>query len=314
MLTAMDSKLRLVFMGTPAFAVPSLDALVQNGYPIAGVITAPDKLGGRGRQQLLQSPIKQYATTQGLPVLQPTNLKSVSFQQELAALQADLFIVVAFRMLPRAVWSMPPRGCFNLHGSLLPRYRGAAPIHWAVINGETTTGVTTFFLQEEIDTGAILRQASLAIGPDETTGEVHDRMMELGAKVVVETVKLIETGQAQPQPQDATAASYAPKLFHEMGEVNFNQPAVTVHNFIRGLSPFPGAWTHLDGQECKLLRSKLEPASHSYPPGKLLTDQKSYLKYAASDGFVHILELQLQGRRRLPVTDFLNGYRIREVF
>ncbi|AEE49463.1 Methionyl-tRNA formyltransferase [Haliscomenobacter hydrossis DSM 1100] len=297
-------------MGTPDFAVPALDILVQHGYEIVGVVTVADKMGGRGMKQVLESPVKKYAVAQGIPVLQPEKLRNPEFLAQLRDLGANLQIVVAFRMLPEVVWSMPGLGTFNLHGSLLPRYRGAAPINWAVINGDTETGVTTFFLQHEIDTGSIIFQDKMTIGEDETAGDVHDRMMQLGAGTVLKTVQAIEAGTAPSVPQDDAQASHAPKIFHETCQINFEQSTAQVHNFVRGLSPFPAAWTTLDGQELKVLRSAKETAAHDHPPGNVFSDGRSYLKFSTRDGFVQVLELQLQGRKRMLVKDFLNGYKV----
>ncbi|MBK7873863.1 MAG: methionyl-tRNA formyltransferase [Saprospiraceae bacterium] len=296
-------------MGTPDFAVPSLDILVQNGYNVVGVVTATDKMGGRGGKQLIESAVKKYALEKGLKILQPEKLKSPEFIQELQALNADLQIVVAFRMLPEMVWSMPPKGTFNLHGSLLPKYRGAAPINWAIISGEVETGVTTFFLQHEIDTGDVIIQTKIPIGENETAGEVHDRMMLLGAETVLKTVQMIEKNNIILQKQNNIEASHAPKLFHETCEINFNQTTQKVHNFIRGLSPYPAAWTTLDGLEFKILRTTKEIILHDLEPGKFISDNKKILKIATIDGFVHVHELQLQGRKRMDTVAFLNGYK-----
>ena len=303
--------MRIVFMGTPDFAVPSLRALVEAGHDVVGVITATDKYGGRGGKQLLESAVKRYAVSQSIPVLQPKNLKAPEFVEALRALRADLQIVVAFRMLPEVVWNMPPRGTFNLHGSLLPKFRGAAPIHWAVIRGEAQTGVTTFFLQHAIDTGHIILQKSLPIGPNDTTGDVHDRMMELGAEAVLETVSRIAEGRVDPQEQDDRLATKAPKLFTEMCEIDFGQPAATVHNFIRGLSPFPAAWTRLQDKKLKLYRSSLPAEQPTAPgqPGSFYVAGKAKLYVAAADGWIQLHELQLQGKRRMKTVDFLNGQR-----
>lgn len=295
-------------MGTPDFAVPSLDILVQNGYEVVGVVTVADKMGGRGMKQVLESPVKKYAVAQGIPVLQPEKLRNPDFLAQLRALEANLFIVVAFRMLPEVVWRMPELGTFNLHGSLLPRYRGAAPINWAVINGDAKTGVTTFFLQHEIDTGHIIYQDKMPIGENETAGEVHDRMMQMGAGTVLKTVQAIESGTAPHLPQEESQVCHAPKIFHETCEINFAQSTVQVHNFVRGLSPFPAAWTMLDGQELKVLRTEKEVMAHEHTPGELFSDGRSFLKYSTLDGYVKVLELQLQGRKRMGVRDFLNGY------
>jgi len=296
-------------MGTPDFAVPSLEILVENGYDVVGVITATDKYGGRGNKKLIESPIKKYAQSKGIRVLQPKNLKAPEFIEELASLKADLQVVVAFRMLPVVVWDMPPIGTFNLHGSLLPRYRGAAPIHWAVINGEKETGVTSFFLKHEIDTGDILFSDKLAIGENDTTGDVHDKMMHLGAKVVLKTVKAIENKNYKASPQDASKVSKAPKLFTETCEIKFDQTTERVHNFIRGLNPFPTAWTTLDGLKLKLFSSTKLYIVHDLAPGTFVSDQKRYLYIATNDGFVNIHTLQLQGKKRMDVKAFLNGYK-----
>ena len=296
-------------MGTPDFAVPSLKILVENGYEVVGVITATDKLGGRGKKKLIQSAVKQYAESVGLRVLQPKNLKAPEFQEELRSLQADLQVVVAFRMLPESVWDMPPLGTFNLHGSILPKFRGAAPIHWAVIRGEKETGVTTFFIRHEIDTGDVLLRKTMPIGPDETTGEVHDRMMVLGAEAVLETVQKIESKDYELETQDHQLATKAPKLFSEMCEIDFAQPTEVVHNFIRGLSPYPAAWTNYQDLKLKIYRSA-RPESPAFlgAPGSFHTDHKSYLHIATQDGYISVLDLQLQGRRRMAIQDFLNGF------
>jgi methionyl-tRNA formyltransferase len=300
---------RIVFMGTPEFAVPSLDILVQNGYNVVGVVTATDKLGGRGGRQVIESAVKKYALEKGIPILQPEKLKNPNFIHDLKNLQADLQIVVAFRMLPEIVWAMPPLGTFNLHGSLLPQYRGAAPINRAIINGETETGVTTFFLQHEIDTGDVILQSKLPIGENETAGELHDRMMLLGAETVLKTVQLIENQTIQLQKQNDAAASHAPKLFHETCKINFQQTTRQVHNFIRGLSPYPAAWTTLEGLELKIFKTTKEIVSHDVEIGKFISDNKKSLKIATTDGFVHIHEVQLQGRKRMDTAAFLNGYK-----
>lgn len=297
-------------MGTPDFAVPSLDILVQHGYEVVGVVTVADKMGGRGMKQVLESPVKKYAVAQGIPVLQPEKLRNPEFLAQLRALEANLFIVVAFRMLPEVVWRMPELGTFNLHGSLLPRYRGAAPINWAVINGDAETGVTTFFLQHEIDTGSIIFQDKMSISENETAGEVHDRMMQMGAGTVLKTVQAIEAENAPQLPQDDSQVCHAPKIFHETCKINFAQTTVQVHNFVRGLSPFPAAWTTLDGLELKVLRTEKEVVAHEHQAGELFSDGRSYLKYSTLDGYVKVLELQLQGRKRMGVRDFLNGYKV----
>ncbi len=299
--------MRIVFMGTPEFAVPSLKILVENGYDVVGVITSVDKPAGRGRK-LAQSAVKKYAVEQNLNVLQPRNLKAPEFVETLQALKADLQIIVAFRMLPEVVWNMPPIGTFNLHGSLLPKYRGAAPINWAVINGEKETGVTTFFLKHEIDTGDVLMQEKLPIGEDETVGEVYARMMEMGGEVVLKTVKMIEKGDYELKPQDASKATKAPKIFPETCKIDFNQSTNAIHNFVRGLSPYPCAWTTLDDKKLKIYRSQKSIETHSKEPGTFVTDDKKFMKIATADGFIEILELQLQGKKRMDTKAFLNGY------
>jgi len=304
--------LRIVFMGTPEFAVPALDILVQNDYDVVGVVTATDKYGGRGGKQLIESAVKKYAVAHDIPVLQPEKLRDPAFLEALQKLEADLFVVVAFRMLPEVVWAMPPKGTFNLHGSLLPKYRGAAPINWAIINGERETGVTTFFIQQEIDTGDVILQAKMPIGENETAGEVHDQMMLLGAETVLKTVRLIEQGDVKLQRQDDAQATKAPKIFHETCEIDFNQPTEQVHNFIRGLSPYPAAWTSLDGQQLKIFRTTKEIEPHEHQPGTFLSDNKKMLKIATADGYVYVHELQLQGRKRMDTVAFLNGYAFEE--
>lgn len=304
--------LRIVFMGTPEFAVASLDALVEAGCQIVAVVTAPDKPAGRG-MKLMQSDVKKYAVEKGLPLLQPEKLKNPAFLDELKSYQADIQVVVAFRMLPELVWNMPPMGTINLHGSLLPQYRGAAPIHWAVINGEAQTGVTTFKLQHAIDTGDILLQESFPIGPDDSTGDVHDRMKLIGAKLLVKTIEGLAAGSIKEQAQ-ATFANpadlkHAPKLFTENCQINWNKPVQELHDFIRGLSPFPGALSKLDGKILKIYRSSLEKSTHSHSIGQLVTDGKLFLKFAAKDGYIHVLDLQLEGKKRMLVADFLRGYR-----
>ena len=304
---------RIVFMGTPEFAVASLDALVQAGYPVVAVVTAPDKPAGRG-MKLQESAVKKYALDKGIPILQPEKLRNPAFLDELRSYHADLQVVVAFRMLPEVVWNMPPMGTINVHGSLLPQYRGAAPINWAVINGETTTGVTTFKLQHAIDTGHILLRDSMPISENETAGEVHDRMMHLGADLLVKTVQGLAEGRIVEKPQelpnDPALLKHAPKIFTETCRIDFNKPSTAVHNLIRGLSPFPGAFTQLDGRMLKIYRSTPEAASHQLAPGTVQTDGKTWLRFATPDGFVYALEIQMEGKKRMPVDAFLRGYRV----
>lgn len=304
--------MRIIFMGTPEFAVASLDALIKAGCNIVAVVTAPDKPAGRGLK-MHESAVKQYALANHLPILQPVKLKDPDFIQALQQLKADLQIVVAFRMLPEVVWNMPALGTINLHGSLLPQYRGAAPINWAVINGEKETGVTTFKLKHEIDTGDILLQRSFPIGDDETAGEVHDRMKIIGAELLVATVEGLASGILKESPQDIlsqhTVLKHAPKIFTETCVINWNHSVLEIHNLIRGLSPFPGALTKLDGKVLKVYKSSTEIKQHDDPIGSVNTDGKSFLKFAATDGYVYILDLQLEGKKRMAITDFLRGYR-----
>ena len=300
-------KPRIVFMGTPEFAVPSLQILVAAGYPVVGVVTATDKFGGRGGKKLLESAVKKAAVKLGIPVLQPRNLKSPEFQRELADLRADLQIVVAFRMLPHAVWSMPTLGTFNLHGSLLPKYRGAAPINWAVIGGDKETGCTTFFIRQEIDTGDVLFRHRMPVGENDTAGDVHDRMMLEGSELVLRTVQAIQSGDYALDKQDDSLATPAPKLNKDNTRVDWSQPVGAVHNLIRGLSPWPGAWTMLNNDRVKLLRSRVEEAVHDVPHGTLLTDDKTFVKVAAAGGYVHVEELQMAGRRRMRTEEYLRG-------
>ena len=305
--------LRIVFMGTPEFAVASLDALVKAGYNIVAVVTAPDKAAGRGLH-LQQSAVKKYAVEKGLKVLQPEKLKNPEFISELKSLNADLQIVVAFRMLPEVVWSMPPMGSVNLHGSLLPQYRGAAPINWAVINGETETGVTTFKLKHEIDTGDILLQQSFPIGENETAGEVHDRMKEIGAQLLVKTVQQLAAGVLAEKPQTsnqqpATPLKHAPKIFTETCKIDFAKTADEVHNLVRGLSPFPGAFCSLNGKTLKIFRTEKEVSNPDIEPGQYKTDEKTFLKFACSNGYISVTELQLEGKKKMNIEDFLRGYR-----
>lgn len=299
-------------MGTPDFAVASLDALVNAGCNIVGVITAPDKPAGRG-MQLQQSPVKKYAIEHNLKVLQPEKLKNPDFINELRLLNADLQIVVAFRMLPELVWDMPPMGTINVHGSLLPQYRGAAPINWAVINGEKQTGVTTFKLKHEIDTGDILLQESLSIGEDDTAGEVHDKMKEIGAQLLIKTVKGLAEGRLTEQPQDLSVShqtlQHAPKIHTDTCRIHWDRSVEEVHNLIRGLSPYPGAFTVLNEKMLKIFRSKKEIAYPKSTEGDYETDGKTFLKFTCTDGYLHLLEVQLEGKKKMSIADFLKGYR-----
>ncbi|MFT7204612.1 MAG: methionyl-tRNA formyltransferase [Algoriphagus sp.] len=307
----MSSSLRIIYMGTPEFAVPALEILAKNNWNVVGVITAPDKPKGRG-QKLIPSPVKEAALKHGLHILQPTNLKSPEFQDELRALKADLQIVVAFRMLPEAVWDMPPIGTFNLHASLLPNYRGAAPINWAIINGEKETGVTTFFLKHEIDTGSIIYQEKVAILPEDDLGSLYEKLMELGAKLVLKTVEAIAADEVVALPQDESKAMHhAPKIFKETGEINWANSADSIHNLIRGLSPYPATWTSLDGKNCKIFKTAVSEENLSkIELGNYSSDGKTFLKFQTGDGSLEILELQLEGKKRMKIGDFLRGYKL----
>jgi len=296
-------------MGTPEFAVASLSKLVDAGCNIVGVITAPDKPAGRG-MELQQSAVKKYAVEKGLTILQPEKLKNPEFIEQLKSLNADLQIVVAFRMLPEIVWNMPPMGTLNLHGSLLPQYRGAAPINWAIINGEAYTGVTTFKLKHEIDTGDILLNEKITIEKNETAGTLHDKMKEIGATVLLQTVKGLAEESITEKPQDNFNIKHAPKIFTETCAINWNNDANEINNLIRGLSPYPSAFTQLDGKKLKIFASTIDLDSSSLSTtGSYKTDGKQYLKFACNDGYICITDLQLEGKKRMKVEDFLRGYR-----
>jgi len=311
--------LRIVYMGTPDFAVESLRALVEGGYNIVGVITMPDKPVGRHGSVLQASPVKQYALSKGLPVLQPEKLKDEVFLSDLRALKADLQIVVAFRMLPEIVWNMPRLGTFNLHASLLPQYRGAAPINWAVINGDTETGATTFFLAHEIDTGKIIRQKHLPIADTDDVGVVHDSLMTMGAGLVLETVDLLLEGKTDAVPQeefykDPSELRPAPKIFKETCRIDWHLPVKKIYDFIRGLSPYPAAWTEIVSPEgvrtvLKVYQAEKHPAAHNHPVGTIMTDTKNYMDVAVEDGYLRLLSVQLAGKKRLSIADFLNGFK-----
>ncbi len=314
--------LRIVYMGTPEFAVESLRCLVEGGYNVVGVVTMPDKPVGRHGSVLQPSPVKQYAIGHNLKVLQPERLKDEAFIEELRALEADLQIVVAFRMLPEVVWNMPPLGTFNLHASLLPQYRGAAPINWAVINGDVETGITTFFLKHEIDTGEIIQQVRVPIADTDNVGIVHDRLMELGGKLVLETVDHILTGNVHSVPQEQLlqgneALRPAPKIFKDTCRIDWNQPLKRIYDFIRGLSPYPAAWSELkqpDGTKAvlKIFETEKIFVSHPFPLGSVCSDGKTYFRIAVQDGYLALKELQLAGKKRLRVEEFLRGYKVKE--
>ena len=319
--------MRIVFMGTPDFAVASLDALIKAGCDVVAVVTAPDKPAGRGRK-MNESAVKQYAASKKLPVLQPVKLKDPDFLKKLKELKVDLQVVVAFRMLPDAVLSIPPKGTINLHGSLLPQYRGAAPINWAVINGEDESGVTTFFINKDIDTGNILFAENVAIADDETAGGLHDKLMHVGALLLVRTVKAVESGDYKETPQDdlikpqvispaselsPEASDFlkpAPKIFKEHCLIDWRQPVTNVYNKIRGLSPYPTAYTVFNDKVLKIFKAEKQDKEPGIQPGGFLSDGKTYLKFACKDGFISLLDLQFEGKKRMGIEEFLRGVKL----
>ncbi|SHI44971.1 methionyl-tRNA formyltransferase [Tangfeifania diversioriginum] len=311
-------ELRIVFMGTPDFAVASLQALVENSYNVVGVVTAPDKPAGRGKK-LTESAVKKYAVEKNIKVLQPEKLKHPDFLEELKALQPDLQVVVAFRMLPEVVWAMPPLGTFNLHGSLLPQYRGAAPLNWAVINGETKTGVTTFLLDQKIDTGKILFRKEVKIEKSDTVGDIHDRLMEVGAKLVLKTVDALANGKVKPIPQSELESDKnsrpAPKIFKIDCKINWTKDVETVRNLIRGLSPHPAAWANLVHKDtgrtipCKIFFAQPVISAETATPGTIDSDDQSFLNVACGNGWLEITDMQLSGKKRMNAADFLRGFR-----
>lgn len=299
-------------MGTPDFAVASLKKLYGAGHHIAGVVTAPDKPAGRG-MKITESAVKTFAREKNLKILQPEKLKDPVFINELQSLNADVNVVVAFRMLPEIVWNMPPMGTINLHASLLPQYRGAAPINWAIINGEKETGVTTFKLKHEIDTGNILLQEKIEIKDNETAGSLHDKMKDIGAELLLQTIDELANGNSKEVTQKAISATSqlqpAPKIFSETCEINWNKSVEETYNFIRGLSPYPAAFTFLNGKKLKIFDSEIEANNQKNEPGKYFTDKKTFLKFAAKNGFIYVKELQLEGKKRMAIEDFLRGWR-----
>ena len=314
----MENNIRIAYFGTPEFAASQLEAILKAGYEVPVVVTMPDKPAGRGRQ-IQYSDVKKTALEHGLPLLQPEKLKDPLFLEQLASYQANLFVVVAFRMLPAVVWQMPELGTFNLHASLLPQYRGAAPINFAIINGETETGLTTFFLNEEIDMGAVIMREKVGIRPDETAGELHDELMVLGNKLVVETIKKVEQGTVEPLPQEQLAESQAlkpaPKISKEFCNIDWSQDRLTIYNHIRGLSPYPAAHTQLISEmgeriEMKVFSSEMEACHPDMPVGSVVTDNKKFLKIAIKDGFIHLTQVQQAGKKAMPIADFLRGTRL----
>jgi len=309
--------MKIVFMGTPEFAIPSLEILLKNNYEIPAVVTAPDEPKGRG-YKLAPPPVKIFALQNKLNVLQPENLKDENFIQTLKSISPDLIIVVAFRILPKEVFNIPPLGSVNLHASLLPKYRGAAPINWAIIDGETETGVTTFFINERVDTGNIILQKKIKIDPDETAGELHDKLAILGAEALLETVKLIESGNVKTIPQDDSQATPAPKIRKEMCQINWlAKTSIQIHNFVRGLSPQPGAFTFLNGKLVKIYRTKISDNFKSFEsekalkPGQLIAEKDKLYAICADLRPVQIIELQIEGKKKLNADEFLRGYRIK---
>lgn len=307
----MNKNLRVVFLGTPDFAVAPLKALIEAGVNIVAVVTAPDKPAGRG-MKLQQSPVKQFAVEHQIPVLQPLKLKAPQFIEELRSYQADLQVVIAFRMLPEAVWNMPPLGTINLHASLLPDYRGAAPINWAIINGETVTGVSTFLLKHEIDTGDIIRKQAVEIGPNMNAGELHDELMKAGAQLIVQTVQDVATGNYTPVPQGAASTKVAPKIFTGDCLINWGKSGREVYNLIRGLSPYPGAFTMVGETMLKIYESRFEAGYQEIKPGTMETSsgKNAYIRFAVSDGWIYATEVQLQGKKKMKADELLRGWRV----
>jgi methionyl-tRNA formyltransferase len=312
----MEEKLRIIFFGTPEFAVASLDMLLKNGYDVAGIVTAPDKPAGRGLE-LKFSAVKEYAMSKNIRVLQPENLKSEEFLNQLKELNPNLGIVVAFRKLPKEVWSFPVHGTFNLHASLLPHYRGAAPINWAIINGEKESGVTTFFLDDEIDTGKLILRAKENIREEDNAGDLYERLMKDGADLVLKTVRAIETGNYTPEDQSVylkpnEKIKMAPKIFKDDCRINWKKKADAVYDFIRGLSPYPTAWTEIKKENeilsIKIFSTSKEIAEHSFDPGSIHTDGKTFIKIAVKEGFINLIELQLAGRKKMNIEEFLRGF------
>lgn len=298
--------MRIIFLGTPDFAVASLKAMVEANHHVVAVVTMPDKPAGRG-MKLQQSPVKQYAVSQNIPVLQPEKLRDPDFIEELRSYQADLQVVIAFRMLPEIVWNMPPLGTINLHASLLPDYRGAAPINWAIINGETISGVSTFFLKHEIDTGDILLSAACEIDSDTTAGELHDTLMQLGADVMLQSLALIKQGKIQGTPQASDSQKLAPKIFKSHCQIDWENSGQHILNLIRGMSPYPTAFTFINDKIVKIFKSRFEPNTPNNKPGTPLCDQKSFLKIACQDGYVHLLDVQMESKKRMDIESFLRG-------
>lgn len=310
-LEIMNKDLRVIFLGTPDFAVASLKALLDNGIHIVAVVTAPDKPAGRG-MKLQQSPVKQYAVSRNIPVLQPVKLKSPEFIDELKSYKADLQVVIAFRMLPEAVWNMPRLGTINLHASLLPDYRGAAPINWAIINGETKTGVSTFLLKHEIDTGDVIQNQEVEITPEMNAGQLHDLLMHIGADVIVRTVQAVAENNYKPIPQENDSQKHAPKLFTADCRIDWSKPGMEIYNKIRGLDPYPGAFTEVNRSILKIYESVFEPGSHTVKVGTMETGQGKtpYIRFAVENGWIYAISVQLEGKKRMKAEELLRGWRV----
>lgn len=301
--------MKVIFLGTPDFSVPSLDAIIKAGFEVVAVVTAPDKPAGRG-MKLQESAVKKFAAAHNIPVLQPVKLKDPAFIAELKSYQADIQVVIAFRMLPEMVWNMPPKGTINLHASLLPDYRGAAPINWAIINGETETGVSTFLLKHEIDTGDLILNETVAIPTNMNAGQLHDKLMQVGATVIVNSLRAIESGNYKPIPQGDSINKTAPKIFTQDCVLNWNEKSVDLYNKIRGLSPYPGAITTLNGKIFKIYAADYTIEESTLEPGEMVSDNKQFLKFKTLDGFIHTTEIQLEGKKRMPIGDFLKGFKL----
>jgi methionyl-tRNA formyltransferase len=301
--------LKVIFLGTPDFSVPSLEAIIKSGFDVVAVVTAPDKPAGRG-MKMQESAVKRFALSHGIPVLQPLKLKDPAFIEQLRSYQADIQVVIAFRMLPEIVWNMPPKGTINLHASLLPDYRGAAPINWAIINGETESGVSTFLLKHEIDTGDLILSERVTIPTDMNAGQLHDKLMQVGASVIVSSLKAIESGNYNPVPQGNSSSKMAPKIFTQDCMLDWNQRSIDVYNKIRGLSPYPGAITRLNGKIFKIYAATYEVVNSDLHPGAVVTDNRGFLKFRTIDGFVYTTEIQLEGKKRMFVEEFLKGYKL----
>lgn len=301
--------MKIIFLGTPDFSVPSLDAIIKAGFEVVAVVTAPDKPAGRG-MKLQSSAVKKYAAQHHIPVLQPNRLKDPEFIEQLRSFNADVQVVIAFRMLPEAVWNMPPKGTINLHASLLPDYRGAAPINWAIMNGETETGVSTFLLKHEIDTGDIIFREKVPITPDMNAGELHDILMNTGAEVIIKTLRAIEHNNYTPIPQHNESPKMAPKIYTEQCKIDWNKDGESIYNQIRGLSPYPGAITMLEGKLLKVYKAAFIPAEKEAANGKYDTDHKSYLRISCANGWLNLMEIQLEGKRRMFVDEFLRGFKL----